>query len=282
MLPDHFHRPVQGVGPLHELQVRASAQQGPNPFDGRRLGVAYRHSDRITAVAVCPVRMVAVGRHCHRSCHHVASLHLLDPPDRTLIPWQQYSSSGSITVLVVGRATGSHVMIASSRFTSLETNSKLVRRSPCRTLTPPNPHPGVRLSSARIRGWSDELAPLLRRTCRDVPSSHVRTYPSPTRSGWGAGRRRAPAGLPGRDVGSASRPYNCWPKSSRLGSSIQVVALLAGNDPDLMLRCLRGRRRRFSAPALYRRSRWKPRWPSSPGSSPNRTRTGKSRPRLSP
>ena len=27
---------------------------------------------------------------------------------------------------------------------------------------------------------------------------------------------------------------------SRMGPSIQVVALLAGNDPDAMLRCLRG------------------------------------------
>ncbi len=85
---------------------------------------------------------------------------------------------------------------------------------------------------------AEELNPLLTTHMPGVPYSHVRAYPSP------------------RDVGgvlSGGAAYVCFldvvsdpdqalqllGEMARMGPSIQVVALLAGNDPDAMLRCLR-------------------------------------------
>ena len=41
---------------------------------------------------------------------------------------------------------------------------------------------------------------------------------------------------------------------ARLGPAVQVIALLAGNDPDLMLRCLRAGAVGFPAATFYRGS----------------------------
>ena len=85
---------------------------------------------------------------------------------------------------------------------------------------------------------ADELSALLVTHLPGVSSTHVRHYPSP------------------RDVGGAigsGDPHVCFldavsdpeqalqllSELSRRGPAIQVVALLSGNDPDAMLRCLR-------------------------------------------
>jgi hypothetical protein len=115
ILPSDVHRAVQGTGALHEFQIGVGAQNVPNPFDRRGLGVAYRHSDRNSIVV-----RVAIGHWYHR--YHRFRVPAFSIPSRTwAFSARQHSSSGGITVLVVGTATGSHVMIASSRITSLET-----------------------------------------------------------------------------------------------------------------------------------------------------------------
>jgi pilus assembly protein CpaE len=85
---------------------------------------------------------------------------------------------------------------------------------------------------------ADELSPLLITHMPGVPSSHVRGYPSPRDLGGAMG---------GGDqyicfldaVTDSEQALQLLGEMSRMGPSIQVVALLSGNDPDAMLRCLR-------------------------------------------
>lgn len=86
---------------------------------------------------------------------------------------------------------------------------------------------------------ADELSPLLTTHLPGVASSHVRNYPSPRDLGgaMGGGGQH----LIFLDVGTdPEQALQLLGEMSRMGTSVQVVALLAGNDPDAMLRCLRG------------------------------------------
>jgi len=86
---------------------------------------------------------------------------------------------------------------------------------------------------------AEELSPLLSAHLPGVPVSYVRTYPSP---------RDVIANVAGGgtpqicflDVNSdRQQALQLLGEVSRLHSSLQVVALLAGSDPDAMLSCLR-------------------------------------------
>jgi pilus assembly protein CpaE len=86
---------------------------------------------------------------------------------------------------------------------------------------------------------ADELSPLLTTHLPGVPSSHVRGYPSPRDLGEAMGG----GGLSLCFLDVVTDPEQALQllgEMARMGPSIQVVALLAGNDPDAMLRCLRG------------------------------------------
>jgi pilus assembly protein CpaE len=86
---------------------------------------------------------------------------------------------------------------------------------------------------------ADELSPLLITHLPGVPSTHVRNYPSP---------RDAAGAMGGGElhlcfldvVSDPEQALQLLSELSRMGPMIQVVALLSGNDPDAMLRCLRG------------------------------------------
>ena len=85
---------------------------------------------------------------------------------------------------------------------------------------------------------ADELSPLLITHLPGVPSTHVRNYPSP---------RDAAGAMGGGElhlcfldvVSDPEQALQLLSELSRMGPMIQVVALLSGNDPDAMLRCLR-------------------------------------------
>ncbi len=86
---------------------------------------------------------------------------------------------------------------------------------------------------------ADELSPLLTTHLPGVPSSHVRGYPSPRDLGGAIGG----GGLHLCFLDVVTDPEQALQllgEMARMGPSIQVIALLAGNDPDAMLRCLRG------------------------------------------
>ncbi len=86
---------------------------------------------------------------------------------------------------------------------------------------------------------ADELSPLLTTHLPGVASSHVRSYPSPRDVGAAMGTGILT--LCFLDVGSdPEQALQLLGEMARMGPSIQVIALLAGNDPDAMLRCLRG------------------------------------------
>ncbi len=85
---------------------------------------------------------------------------------------------------------------------------------------------------------AEELEPLVRAHLPDVATSYLRSYPSPSDLGGAMG-----GGTPhlvfldaASDVEQATQLLT---EMARMGSSIQVVAMLSGNDPDSMLRCLR-------------------------------------------
>ncbi len=86
---------------------------------------------------------------------------------------------------------------------------------------------------------ADELSPLLTTHLPGVASSHVRSYPSPRDLGGAMGG--GGAHLIFLDVVTdPEQSLQLLGEMARMGPSIQVVALLTGNDPDAMLRCLRG------------------------------------------
>ena len=86
---------------------------------------------------------------------------------------------------------------------------------------------------------ADELSPLLITHLPGVQSSHVRGYPSPRDLGGAIG-----GGAPHLCfldvVSDPEQALQLLGEMARMGPNIQVIALLAGNDPDAMLRCLRG------------------------------------------
>jgi pilus assembly protein CpaE len=86
---------------------------------------------------------------------------------------------------------------------------------------------------------ADELSPLLITHLPGVPASHVRGYPSPRDLGGAIG-----GGAPHLCfldvVSDPEQALQLLGEMARMGPNIQVIALLAGNDPDAMLRCLRG------------------------------------------
>jgi pilus assembly protein CpaE len=86
---------------------------------------------------------------------------------------------------------------------------------------------------------ADELSPLLITHLPGVPSTHVRNYPSPRDVGgaMGGGETHICFLDVGSDPEQALQLLNAM---SRMGPVVQVIALLSGNDPDAMLRCLRG------------------------------------------
>jgi len=84
----------------------------------------------------------------------------------------------------------------------------------------------------------EELEPILLQHLANIQVSHLRTYPSP-RDLAGALAGGA-AHLVFLDVISdRDQSLQLLGEISRLGSAIQVIALIGGNEPDLILRCLR-------------------------------------------
>ena len=82
----------------------------------------------------------------------------------------------------------------------------------------------------------EELQPLLASHLPDATINQLRSYPSPRDLSAAVG---GGAHLIFLDVASAPDEANqLLSEMARLGS-VQVLALLSGNDPDLMLRCLR-------------------------------------------
>ena len=85
---------------------------------------------------------------------------------------------------------------------------------------------------------ADELSPLLITHLPGVASTHVRNYPSPREVGGAMGGGELHICF--LDVVSdPEQSLQLLSEMSRMGPLVKVVALLAGNDPDAMLRCLR-------------------------------------------
>src|SRR5579883_1650798 len=84
---------------------------------------------------------------------------------------------------------------------------------------------------------ADDLDPLLRAHLAGVPVSYLRAYPSPRDlSGSFSGGHH----LVFLDMATEpDQAIALLAEMTRLGTHVQVNALLAGNDPDLILRCLR-------------------------------------------
>lgn len=106
---------------------------------------------------------------------------------------------------------------------------------------PPSSQPSA-LRRAVIIGpdsrMADELEPLLQAHLPGVPISNLRSYPSPRDLSGAMGG--GGAHLVFLDVVSDSeQALQLLAEMVRLGPAIHVIALLAGNDPDFILRCLR-------------------------------------------
>jgi pilus assembly protein CpaE len=84
----------------------------------------------------------------------------------------------------------------------------------------------------------EELEPVLRQHLAGIPVNHLRAYPSPRDLGGALGGGSAQ--LVFLDVISDhEQSLQLLTEISRLGGSIQVIALIGANEPDLILRCLR-------------------------------------------
>ncbi len=85
---------------------------------------------------------------------------------------------------------------------------------------------------------ADELEPLLQTHLPGAAISHVRSYPSPRDLGGALG-----GGSPHivflDVVSDREQALQLLTEMTRLGPAIQVVTLMAGNEPDLILRSLR-------------------------------------------
>jgi pilus assembly protein CpaE len=85
---------------------------------------------------------------------------------------------------------------------------------------------------------AEELETLLQSRMAGSPTSHIRTYPSPRDLSGALGG--GTAHLVFLDVNSdREQAIPLLAEIVRLGPSVQVIALLTGNDPDFILRCLR-------------------------------------------
>jgi pilus assembly protein CpaE len=85
---------------------------------------------------------------------------------------------------------------------------------------------------------SDELEPLLQAHLPGVEINYVRGYPSP-RDLAGAIGAGSPHLVFLDVVSDRDQAVQLMAEMTRLGPSVRVIALLAGNDPDFILRCLR-------------------------------------------
>ena len=86
---------------------------------------------------------------------------------------------------------------------------------------------------------ADELSPLLAVHLPGAATSRVGSYPSPRDVGVAMGT--GVQNLCFLDVVSdPEQALQLLGEMARMGPSIQVIALLAGNDSDAMLKCLRG------------------------------------------
>ena len=84
----------------------------------------------------------------------------------------------------------------------------------------------------------EELEPVLRQYLAGTPVSHLRTYPSPRDLAGALGGGASQ--LVFLDVISDhEQSLQLLTEIARLGNSIQVIALIGANEPDLILRCLR-------------------------------------------
>jgi pilus assembly protein CpaE len=84
----------------------------------------------------------------------------------------------------------------------------------------------------------EELRPLLESHLPGIPTSHVKGYPSPRDVGTAAGGDGP--NLVFLDAASdREQALQLLTELTRMGQGIHVIALLAGNDPDFILRCLR-------------------------------------------
>ena len=84
----------------------------------------------------------------------------------------------------------------------------------------------------------DELDPLLAEHLAAVPLSHLRNYPSP-RDLLGAIGGGTPHLVFLDVISDRDQALQLIGEMARLGPMVHVIALLAGNDPDYILRCLR-------------------------------------------
>ncbi len=82
----------------------------------------------------------------------------------------------------------------------------------------------------------EELEPLLVSQLPGSAVNYVRSYPSPRDLGGILGGGSQMVFL---DVASDPQSIQLLIEMARMGPTVQVLALLAGNDPDLILRCLR-------------------------------------------
>jgi pilus assembly protein CpaE len=85
---------------------------------------------------------------------------------------------------------------------------------------------------------AEELSPLLTTHLPGVALSHVRNYPSPRDLGGAAGVP-APHYCFLDVVSDPEQALQLLGEVTRMGTSMQVIALLTSNDSDAMLRCLR-------------------------------------------
>jgi pilus assembly protein CpaE len=84
----------------------------------------------------------------------------------------------------------------------------------------------------------EELRPLLDAQLPGVPTTHVKGYPSPR--DVGAAISGGGAQILFLDAASdREQALQLLTELTRMGGFIQVIALLGGNDPDFILRCLR-------------------------------------------
>ena len=85
---------------------------------------------------------------------------------------------------------------------------------------------------------ASELSPLISKHLPGYAASHVAGYPSPRE--LAAALTSGVSYLCFLDAATdQDQALELLAELSRLGSNVQVIALLAGNDPDAMLRCLR-------------------------------------------
>ena len=128
---------------------------------------------------------------------------------------------------------------------------------------------------------ADELESVLQRYVAGVAVNRIRAYPSPRDMGTPRGGGASDLIFLDVQYRTASRRSQLLDEATRAGTAVQVVALLTGNDPDVILRCLRVGRGRFSDPAVHRGSVRGRAGQTRPPAAQYRRRKSRSRPRSS-